>query len=189
VHHGVKIQDQALVNAATLSHRYITDRFLPDKAIDLVDEACAMIRTEIDSLPTELDTVNRRVMQLEIEETALAKEKDAAPARRASPSSKRELQELRPRPTPCARSTSREEGDRNVRQLREARAALRHEQQQAERRYDMNKAAELKYGASPRLEKLLAEEEAHMAEGGGPLREEVTADEIARSSRAGPASR
>ncbi|MBL8732628.1 MAG: ATP-dependent chaperone ClpB [Planctomycetes bacterium] len=181
VHHGVKIQDQALVNAATLSNRYITDRFLPDKAIDLVDEACAMIRTEIDSLPTELDTVNRRVMQLTIEATALAKEKDVASKARLA-ELERELQELRTEADAMrARYETEKKAIGNVRQLRERLEALRHEQQQAERRYDMNKAAELKYGAVPEAEKLLAAEEAHIAGGGDRLlREEVTADEIAQ---------
>ncbi len=182
VHHGVKIQDQALVNAASLSHRYITDRFLPDKAIDLVDEACAMIRTEIDSLPTELDTVSRRVMQLEIEETALAKEKDAASKARLH-ELKKEMQELRGKADAMrAQYEAEKKAIGNVRSLREKLEALRRDQQEAERRYDMNKAAELKYGAIPDAEKALAAEEARMAKGGGDrlLREEVTADEIAQ---------
>ncbi|MBL8749699.1 MAG: ATP-dependent chaperone ClpB [Planctomycetes bacterium] len=182
VHHGVKIQDQALVNAASLSHRYITDRFLPDKAIDLVDEACAMIRTEIDSLPTELDTVSRRVMQLEIEETALAKEKDAASKARLH-ELKKEMQELRGKADAMrAQYEAEKKAIGNVRSLREKLESLRRDQQEAERRYDMNKAAELKYGAIPDAEKALAAEEARMAKGGGDrlLREEVTADEIAQ---------
>ncbi len=184
VHHGVKIQDAALVNAATLSHRYITDRFLPDKAIDLVDEACAMIRTEIDSLPTELDTVSRKLMQLQIEEAALAKEKDAASKARLH-ELKKDIAELRGKADAMrAQYESEKQAIGKVRGLREKIEALRHEQQEAERRYDMNKAAELKYGAIPDAEKALAAEEARMAGGdeGGErlLREEVTADEIAQ---------
>jgi ATP-dependent Clp protease ATP-binding subunit ClpB len=179
VHHGVKIQDQALVNAATLSHRYISDRFLPDKAIDLVDEACAMIRTEIDSLPTELDTVSRRVMQLEIEETALAKEKDAASKARLQ-ELKKEMQELRGKADAMrAQYEAEKKAIAGVRALREKIETLRREQEAAERRYDMNKAAELKYGAIPAAEKELAAAEAAMT-GERLLREEVTADEIAQ---------
>ncbi|MBL8735590.1 MAG: ATP-dependent chaperone ClpB [Planctomycetes bacterium] len=184
VHHGVKIQDQALVSAATLSHRYIADRFLPDKAIDLVDEACAMIRTEIDSLPTELDTVSRRVMQLKIEETALAKEKDAASKARLQ-ELKREMADLRGKAdTMRAQYEAEKKAIGGIRVLREKLESLRRDQEAAERRYDMNKAAELKYGAIPAAEKELAAEEARLAGGAndGPrlLREEVTADEIAR---------
>ncbi|MCB9879881.1 MAG: ATP-dependent chaperone ClpB [Planctomycetes bacterium] len=184
VHHGVKIQDAALVDAASLSHRYITDRFLPDKAIDLVDEACAMIRTEIDSLPTELDTVSRRLMQLEIEETALGKEKDAASKARLH-ELKKELQELRAKAdTMRAQYEAEKQSIGKVRQLREQLEHLRREQQEAEQRYDMNKAAELKYGRIPDAEKLLAAEEARLASeadhGERLLREEVTSDEIAQ---------
>ena len=184
VHHGVKIHDAALVDAASLSHRYISDRFLPDKAIDLVDEACAMIRTEIDSLPTELDTVSRRVMQLQIEETALSKEKDAASKARLS-ELKKEIQELRGKADAMrAQYDAEKQAISGVRALRGKIETLRREQDQAERRYDMNKAAELKYGAIPEAEKALAAEEARMQHGkqGGQrlLREEVTADEIAQ---------
>ena len=185
VHHGVKILDQALVNAATLSHRYITDRFLPDKAIDLMDEACALIRTEIDSLPTELDTVSRRVMQLEIEETALTKEKDAASKARLL-ELKKEAQELRGKADAMrAQYENEKRAIGGVRGLREQLESLRHEQDAAERRYDMNKAAELKYGAIPEAEKALAAAELLMTQGGDSkgqrlLREEVTADEIAQ---------
>ena len=183
VHHGVKIQDAALVNAATLSHRYITDRFLPDKAIDLVDEACAMIRTEIDSLPSELDAVSRRLMQLEIEETALAKEKDAASKARLS-ELKKELQDLRERAdTMRAQYEAEKKSIGKVRELREQLEALRREMEEAEQRYDMNAAAELKYGRIPEAERALAAEEARMsAEVDGAerlLREEVTGEEIA----------
>ena len=184
VHHGVKILDAALVSAAVLSDRYISDRFLPDKAIDLVDEACAMIRTEIDSLPTELDSVNRRLMQLEIEETALARQKDAASKARLG-ELKRQIQELRGRAdTMRAQYETEKQAISGVRALREKLEALRHAQVEAERRYDMEKAAELKYGAIPEAEKKLAAEEANMAqqEGGAErlLREEVTGDEIAQ---------
>ena len=182
VHHGVKIQDAALVSAATLSHRYISDRFLPDKAIDLVDEACAMIRTEIDSLPTELDTVNRRVMQFEIEEAALAKEKDAASKTRLA-ELKKQIQELRGRADAMrAQYEAEKKAIGKVRSLREGIETLRREQQDAERRYDMNKAAELKYGKIPDAEKSLAAEEARLSDGGGErlLREMVTSDEIAQ---------
>ena len=183
VHHGVKIQDAALVNAATLSHRYITDRFLPDKAIDLVDEACAMIRTEIDSLPSELDAVSRRLMQLEIEETALEKEKDAASKARLS-ELKKELQELRERADAMrAQYEAEKQSIGKVRELREQLEGLRREMEEAEQRYDMNAAAELKYGRIPDAEKALADEEARLAgeedSAERLLREEVTGDEIA----------
>jgi ATP-dependent Clp protease ATP-binding subunit ClpB len=181
VHHGVKIQDQALVSAATLSHRYISDRFLPDKAIDLVDEACAMIRTEIESLPTDLDAVNRRVMQLEIEEAALAKEKDTASKTRLA-ELKKQIQELRGRADAMrAQYEAEKKAIAKVRSLRENIETLRREQQEAERRYDMNKAAELKYGRLPEAEKSLAAEEARLSDGDDRLlREVVTGDEIAQ---------
>jgi len=184
VHHGVKIQDAALVSAAVLSDRYISDRFLPDKAIDLVDEACAMIRTEIDSLPTELDTVSRRLMQLEIEETALARQKDAASKARLAELEK-QIQELRGKVDAMrAQYENEKQAITGVRELREKLEALRHEQEEAERGYDMEKAAELKYGAIPEAEKALAAEEERMSqhEDGAErlLREEVTADEIAQ---------
>ncbi|MBM4063596.1 MAG: AAA family ATPase, partial [Planctomycetes bacterium] len=184
VHHGVKIQDAALVGAAALSHRYITDRFLPDKAIDLVDEACATIRTEIDSLPAELDAVGRRLVQLQIEEAALGKEKDEASKARLQ-ELRKDVVELRTRADAMRAQYEAEKGAiAKVRALRERLEALRAEQQQAERRYDMNKAAELKYGLIPATAKDLAAEEARSAAGGASgqrlLREEVTADEIAQ---------
>ena len=165
VHHGVKIQDAALVNAATLSNRYISDRFLPDKAIDLVDEACAMIRTEIDSLPAELDAVSRRQMQLEIEETALSKEKDKASKARLS-ELKKELQELRSKADAMrAKYEAEKESISEVRGLRKQLESLRREQEEAEQNYDMNKAAELKYGSIPAAEQALAAQEAvHLEE-------------------------
>ena len=183
VHHGVKIQDAALVQAATLSHRYITDRFLPDKAIDLVDEACAMIRTEIDSLPSELDAVSRRLMQLEIEEAALGKEKDPASKGRLAELTK-ELQELRERADVMrAQYEAEKRSIGEVRELREQLETLRREMEEAEQRYDMNAAAELKYGRIPDAEKALAREEARLAGEDAAadrlLREEVTGEEIA----------
>ncbi|MCA8975504.1 MAG: AAA family ATPase, partial [Planctomycetes bacterium] len=184
VHHGVKIQDTAIVDAATLSHRYISDRFLPDKAIDLIDEACAMIRTEIDSLPTELDSVSRRLMQLEIEEAALAKEKDQASKLRLG-ELKKGILDLRGKADAMrARYEDEKKAIAVVRELRERIEGLRREQEEAERRYDMNRAAELKYGAIPAAEQELAAEEARMAAADGDgdrlLREEVTSEEVAQ---------
>ncbi len=182
VHHGVRIQDNALVAAATLSHRYITDRFLPDKAIDLVDEACAMIRTEIDSMPAELDASTRRVMQLEIEEAALAKEKDKASRQRLE-DLRRELADLRAQAdAQRARYEAEKAAIQTVRDLRERIEELRREMAAAERAYDLNRAAEIKHGKLPEAEKLLAYEEAKLAErdtGDALLREEVTDQEIA----------
>jgi len=183
VHHGVRIQDAALVSAAVLSHRYITDRFLPDKAIDLVDEACALIRTEIDSMPTELDAASRRLMTLQIEEAALAKEKDAASKQRLQVL-KKEMAELRARTDGMrAQYETEKQAIARLRGMREKLEQLRHQQQDAERRYDMNKAAEFKYGAIPQAEKELAAEEHKLASGDAGerlLREEVTEDEIAQ---------
>ncbi|HUO87167.1 MAG TPA: ATP-dependent chaperone ClpB [Thermoanaerobaculia bacterium] len=183
VHHGVRIQDNALVAAATLSHRYITDRFLPDKAIDLIDEACAMVRTEIDSLPAELDEATRRVMQLEIEEAALKKEKDKASKERLD-DLRRELADLREHAdTMRAQWESEKAAIESVRSLREQLERLRHEIEEAERQYDLNRAAELKHGQLPELEARLRDEEAklHAGQEAGTqlLREEVTEDEIA----------
>ncbi|MGK0154634.1 MAG: ATP-dependent Clp protease ATP-binding subunit ClpB [Neolewinella sp.] len=184
LHHGVKIQDAALVNAAVLSNRYISDRFLPDKAIDLVDEACAMIRTEIDSLPAELDAVSRRQMQLEIEEVALSTEKDAASKSRLV-ELKKELQELRGKVDAMrAKYDAEKQSITKVRGLRKQLETLRREQEGAEQSYDMNKAAELKYGSIPAAEQALAAEETrHEGEaqkGDRLLREQVTSDEIAQ---------
>ncbi|MEX0886804.1 MAG: ATP-dependent chaperone ClpB [Phycisphaeraceae bacterium] len=188
VHHGVKIQDNALVAAATLSNRYITDRFLPDKAIDLVDEACAMVRTEMDSMPEELDQINRRVMQLEVEEAALKKEKDEASRLRLRELQK-ELADLRNQGDVMRAQWDSEKGAVDkVRQLREQIEQVRHEIEQAERGYDLEKAAQLKYGRLPELQKQLEAEEAriegkaHAGDGGGErlLREEVTEEEIAQ---------
>jgi ATP-dependent Clp protease ATP-binding subunit ClpB len=182
VHHGVKIQDAALVAAATLSHRYITDRFLPDKAIDLVDEACAVIRTEIDSMPQELDAITRRVVQLEIEEAALKHENDAASKQRLKVLRK-ELADLRAQ---ADAMTAQWEAERQaIRKLQALRGELeqvRREIEEAERNYDLNRAAELRHGRLPELERRLQAEEERLNERQGGtrlLREEVTEDEIA----------
>jgi ATP-dependent Clp protease ATP-binding subunit ClpB len=182
VHHGVRIQDAALVAAATLSHRYITDRFLPDKAIDLVDEACAVIRTEIDSLPQELDEITRRVMRLEIEEAALEKEKDR-PSQERLEALRRELADLRAEADAMrAQWEAERQAIHKLQSLREELEQVRREIEDAERRYDLNRAAELRHGRLPELERRLrAEEERLENKQGGTrlLREEVTADEIA----------
>jgi ATP-dependent Clp protease ATP-binding subunit ClpB len=180
VHHGVRIQDNALVGAAVLSHRYITDRFLPDKAIDLVDEACALIRTEIDSLPQELDEVTRRVMRLQIEKAALEKEKDKASQDRLE-DLRRELAELEEKATGMRAQWEAEKGAiEKVRKLREEIEQLRRQVEEAERQYDLNRAAELRHGKLPQLEaQLRAEEQAIDRDGHQMLREEVTEDEIA----------
>jgi ATP-dependent Clp protease ATP-binding subunit ClpB len=182
VHHGVRIQDAALVAAATLSHRYITDRFLPDKAIDLVDEACAVIRTEIDSMPSELDAITRRTMQLEIEEAALKQESDAASKERLE-TLRKELADLRAQ---ADAMTAQWEAERNaIKKLQALRAEieeLRREVEEAERSYDLNRAAELRHGKLPQLEQRLhGEEERLESKQGGTrlLREEVTEEEIA----------
>jgi ATP-dependent Clp protease ATP-binding subunit ClpB len=191
VFHGVKITDNALVGAATMSHRYITDRFLPDKAIDLVDEACAMIRTEMDSLPAELDDLTRRVMQLEIEEAALKKETDDASKQRLDALQK-ELADLREQADAMRTQWENERGNLDkVRHLREEIEQTKLEIEQAEQSYDLNKAAELKYGKLPELEKQLAQEESQpddadsetrnpKAEIGSLFRDAVTDDEIAQ---------
>jgi ATP-dependent Clp protease ATP-binding subunit ClpB len=182
VFHGVKISDAALVAAVTLSHRYISDRFLPDKAIDLVDEACAMIRTEIDSMPAELDELTRRVMRLEIEETALAKEEDPASKARLE-NLRRELADLRAEADSLrAQWEAERQALRRVQGLREEMEQVRQQAEQAERDYDLTKAAELRLGRAPELERRLAAEEEQLAarQGGGRmLREVVTDEEIA----------
>jgi ATP-dependent Clp protease ATP-binding subunit ClpB len=182
VHHGVRIQDAALVAAATLSQRYISDRFLPDKAIDLVDEACAVIRTEIDSMPQELDAITRRVMQLEIEEAALKKEKDEASKQRLE-ALRKELSELSAQ---ADSMTAQWEAERNairkLQALREEIEQVRREIDEAERTYDLNRAAELRHSRLPELERRLHAEEERLEEKQGGtrlLREEVTEDEIA----------
>ena len=180
VHHGVRIADNALVAAAVLSHRYITDRYLPDKAIDLVDEACAMVRTEIDSMPTELDEIMRRIMQLEIEEAALKKEKDRASQERLK-NIQKELSELREKAEVMKAQWEKEkELIKRIQSLREEIEKVRHEIEVAERQYDLNKVAELKYGKLVELEKQLKEEEEKLNKFGKRLlREEVTEEEIA----------
>jgi ATP-dependent Clp protease ATP-binding subunit ClpB len=181
VHHGVRIQDAALVAAATLSHRYITDRFLPDKAIDLVDEACAVIRTEIDSLPQELDAITRRVMRLEIEEAALDKETDAASRERLE-ALRKELADLRAqRDAMMAQWEAERQAIKRLQALRQELEEVRREIEEAERNYDLNRAAELRHGKLPELERRLEAEEQRLAERSGErlLREEVTEDEIA----------
>jgi len=182
VHHGVRIQDASLVAAATLSHRYITDRFLPDKAIDLVDEACAVIRTEIDSMPQELDAITRRVMQLEIEEAALSKEKDRASKERLE-ALRKELAELRAQ---ADAMTAQWEAERQaihrLQELRSERERLLREIEHAEREYDLNRAAELRHAQLPELERRIGAEEDRLETKQGEarlLREEVTDDEIA----------
>ena len=183
VFHGVKIQDNALIAAATLSNRYITDRFLPDKAIDLVDEACAMIRTEIDSLPQELDDIRRRIMQLEIEEAALKKDDDEITKAHLAEVQK-ELAEKR---ESFNAMKAKWENEKNaigkVTKLREDIERTNAAIEKAERDYDLNRAAELKYGELPKLQKELAEEEAIAEKSKGEdslLRNKVTEEEIAR---------
>lgn len=182
VFHGVKIQDNALIAAATLSHRYISDRFLPDKAIDLVDEACAMIRTEMDSMPSELDEVRRRIMQLEIEEAALNKEADSLSKGRLQ-ELRRELSDLREQFAAMnARWESEKDAIGTVQKLREEIEQVNADIAKAERAYDLNKAAELKYGRLPKLKEELKTEESKAAdaEKATYLRDKVTDEEIAR---------
>ncbi len=182
VFHGVKIQDGALIAAATLSHRYISDRFLPDKAIDLVDEACAMIRTEMDSMPQELDEVRRKIMQLEIEEAALKKESDRLSQGRLQALSE-ELAQLREQ---YAQMTAKWENEKTdigkTQKLREEIEQVNAKIAQAERGYDLNTAAQLKYGDLPRLQQELAKQEERDSEHSKAiyLRDKVTEDEIAR---------
>lgn len=181
VHHGVRIQDNALVGAATLSQRYISDRFLPDKAIDLVDEACATIRTEIDSMPAELDEITRRIMRLEIEEAALKKETDRASQERLKAITD-ELSEARVMADAMRTQWQKERGAiHKLQELREKIEQVRRDAELAERQYDLNKAAELRHGKLPQLEKTLREEEKEMSKESGRrlLREEVTEGEIA----------
>ncbi|WP_433257302.1 ATP-dependent chaperone ClpB [Streptosporangium sp. CA-135522] len=182
VFHGVTIQDAALVAAVTLSHRYISDRFLPDKAIDLVDEACAMLRTEIDSMPAELDGLTRRVMRLEIEEAALAKEEDQASRSRLE-ELRKELADLRAEADAMrAQWEAERQVLRSVQALREEIERVRGEAERAERDYDLNRAAELRHGRLPELERRLRAEEERLRvkQGAGRLlREVVTEDEIA----------
>jgi ATP-dependent Clp protease ATP-binding subunit ClpB len=183
VFHGVKIQDSALVAAAVLSHRYITDRFLPDKAIDLVDEASAMLRTEIDSMPAELDELTRRVMRLEIEEAALAKEDDKASKQRLE-ELRKELADLKGEADAMrARWEAERQTLKRLQTLREEHERLRLEADDAERNYDLNRAAELRHGQIPELERRIQAEEEQLAakQGQGALlKEVVTEDDIAK---------
>ncbi len=178
LHHGVRIQDGALVAAATLSDRYISDRFLPDKAIDLIDEACAMIRTEMDSMPQELDALSRRTLQLEIEEAALKLEKDDASRQRLK-SLQSELADTRSQATALRGKWDKEKAaiDR-VRKVREELEALRLEMEQAERAYDLNKLAELRHGRLPHLEAELKQMESRLSDM-ELFKEEVSAEEVA----------
>ncbi len=182
VHHGVRIQDNALVGAAVLSNRYISDRFLPDKAIDLVDEACAMVRTEIDSMPTELDEITRRVMQLEIEAAALTKETDRASQERLE-HLRHELADLKAHADAMrAQWEAEKRAIDNVHALRQEIEQVRRDLEQAEREYDLNRAAELRHGRLRELEQRLRDEEESPTQpqsGTRLLREEVTEDEIA----------
>ena len=182
VYHGVKIQDQAIIAAATLSNRYITDRFLPDKAIDLIDEACAMIRTEIDSMPTELDVIRRKIIQHEIEEAALKKENDKVSVEHLAEIQK-ELAELREEFNALKAKWENEKTSIDkVQQLKSQIEQTNAEIEMAERKYDLNKAAELKYGKLPQLQKELkaAEEESGEEAKNTLLRNKVTDEEIAK---------
>ncbi|MBQ9343483.1 MAG: ATP-dependent chaperone ClpB [Clostridia bacterium] len=180
VFHGVKITDSALIAAATLSNRYISDRFLPDKAIDLVDEACAMIRTEMDSMPQEMDEISRQIMQHEIEEAALKKETDELSKTRLA-TLQQELAEMRTR---FAEMKSKWENEKDavgkVQKLREEIERLNGEIEHAKNQYDLNRAAQLQYGELPRLQKELAEQEAKEPETRTLVRDKVTEEEIAR---------
>ena len=180
VYHGVKIADSALVSAAVLSNRYITDRFLPDKAIDLVDEACAMIKTELDSLPADLDEVQRKIMQLEIEEAALKKETDRLSVERLE-NLQKELAELREEFKSKKASWDQEKSAvERVSKLKEEIESLNNEIQIAQRNYDLNKAAELQYGKLPELQRQLEEaEESAKKRESSMVHESVTDDEIA----------
>ena len=204
LHHGVRIQDNALVNAVILSNRYISDRFLPDKAIDLVDEACAMIRTDMDSMPQELDELTRRALQLEIEETALSKEKDEGSRQRLAVLRK-ELAEVREKSRGLKLQWDKEKASiDHVRRVREEIEATRLDMEKAERAYDLNKVAELRHGKLPQLEaelknlekpgkaKTLFKEEVsgeEIAEMAALVREAVQAGRSPRSSRSGRESR
>ncbi|HSJ37873.1 MAG TPA: AAA family ATPase [Planococcus sp. (in: firmicutes)] len=181
LHHAVRIHDRAIVAAATMSDRYITERFLPDKAIDLIDEACAMIRTEIDSMPQELDQVTRRLMQLEIEEQALMKEKDAASKSRLE-TLRTEIKELKDSSSGMKNQWMEEKKAlKGIQEKREQLDQLRRKLEEAENNYDLNAAAVLRHGQIPELEKQLAVLEEELAAGGAErlLREEVTEEEIA----------
>ena len=182
VYHGVKIADNALVSAATLSHRYISDRFLPDKAIDLIDEACSMIKTEMESMPTELDEVSRKIMQLEIEETALAKEKDEISKQRLEDIQKEKAELKSKFDGMKAKWENEKQAIGKVQKLRGEIEQVNAQIEQAERNYELNKAAELKYGKLPELQKQLEieEQEAEKSKEDGLLRNKVTEEEITK---------
>ena len=182
VFHGVKIADSAIIAAATLSHRYITDRFLPDKAIDLIDEACAQIRTEMDSMPTELDAVSRKIIQMEIEEAALKKEEDELSKGRLSELQKELAEERDKFNAMKAQWENEKNAIGKVQQLREKIEDLNRQIEAAEQSYDLEKAAELKYGRLPEAKKQLEEEErrAQSAKESNILRDRVTDEEIAK---------
>ena len=180
VFHGVKITDSALIAAATLSNRYISDRYLPDKAIDLVDEACALIKTEMDSMPEEMDDVRRKIMQLQIEEAALKKENDQLSASHLA-NVQKELAELNEKfKVNQSRWLQEKENIGKLQKLREQIKETNLAIEKAEREYDLNRAAELKYGELPKLEKELAEQEKLSKEGNTLLRDKVTEEEIAK---------
>ena len=182
VFHGVKINDSALVAAATLSHRYISDRFLPDKAIDLVDEACALLRTEMDSMPSELDELSRSIMQLEIEEAALSKETDRLSAQRLETIRKQLSREREKFSSMKAKWDNEKNEIKNVQSLREQIESLNGEMEQAERSYNLSRAAEIKYGKLPQLKTQLEQAEKSFEEGKaeGLISDRVTQDEIAQ---------
>ncbi|NMM65045.1 ATP-dependent chaperone ClpB [Clostridium sp. P21] len=182
IYHGIRIHDSAIIAASKLSDRYITDRYLPDKAIDLIDEACAMIRTEIDSMPTEMDMVKRKIFQLEIEKEALSKEKDNASMERLKFLEK-ELSNLKDRDNEMTAKYEKEKSQiTEIRNLKEQLDNARGDIEKAEREYDLNKVAELKYGLIPRLEASIKEKEKILKENnqGAMLKEEVTEQEISQ---------
>ncbi len=179
IHHGVRLKDSALVAAAVLSHRYIADRFLPDKAIDLVDEAASRLRMEIDSMPAELDEVARRIMQLEIEREALRKETDKASRERLEKLDK-ELADLKEQRSRLKAQWEQEkDAIQQTRELKEEIEALRLEIERAQRAGDYAKASELQYGRLPQLEKEIQVREAHLTSGTRMLKEEVDEEDIA----------
>ncbi len=182
IYHGIRIHDSAIVAAAKLSYRYITDRYLPDKAIDLIDEACAMIRTEIDSMPTEMDMIKRKIFQLEIEKEALSKEKDRASQERLEFLEK-ELSNLKDKDNEMTSKYEKEKSKiTEIRNLKEQLDNARGDIEKAEREYDLNKVAELRYGLIPKLETAIKEKEKILKENNGTamLKEEVTEDEISK---------
>ena len=182
VYHGVKISDNALIAAATLSHRYISDRFLPDKAIDLIDEACSMIKTEMESMPTELDEISRKIMQFEIEETALSKENDEISKQRMQDIQKEKAELKTKFEAMMAKWKNEKNAIGKVQKLREEIEQTNSKIEQAERNYDLNKVAELKYGKLPELQKELEKEEeiSEKSKEDGLLRNKVTEDEITK---------